>query len=202
MMKTRVIVMGIIIAAISMLMACNEKALEQTIESAQVMEKQPITELRLGITALNEYDQKIIFQTLPNEIKSELWKDRLTASLKTGLKEDQKVLIMEMRDRLSPVAYDSLQSGEFMDYAQQWYKKTEIAFARDTLLFREILFSLGEKNEANRILQQVPRPNCNCEMNAWFQCPIFPQILNCKPLPCKRLPCGPLLMWNCNGICD
>lgn len=185
-----------------MLMACKQGASEQTKESVPGLEKQPITELRLGLTALNEYDQKIIFQVLPKKIKSELWKDRLTASLKNDLREGQIELLTEMRDRLSPVAYDSLQSAEFMDYAQQWYKKTEIAFAQDTLLFREILFSLGEKNEAKSMLQQVPRPNCNCEMNAWFQCPIFPQILNCKRLPCKRLPCGPLLFWNCDGICD
>lgn len=201
-MRTKRIQIGIFILAIGMLAACKEHGPGKISGPNPSTLQQPITKLRLGLAALHPYDQKMIFKALPKEVKSELWKDRLTASLTKDLKEDQKMLLKEMRDQLRPEAYDTLLSSEFKSYAQKWYKQVELAFAGDTLLFHEVLFTLGEHNQAQSMLQQVPRPNCNCEMNAWFQCPVLPQLQNCKPIPCTRIPCGPLLWWNCNGMCD
>ncbi|WP_282162186.1 bacteriocin fulvocin C-related protein [Ulvibacterium marinum] len=152
------------------------------------------------LAACKEHSPEKISRSIPSTLQQPITKLRL--GLAAFHPYDQKMILKEMRDQLGPETYDTLLSSEFSAYAQKWYKKVELAFAQDTLLFHEIWFALGEHNQAKSMLQQVPRPNCNCEMNAWFQCPVLPQLQNCKPIPCTRIPCGPLLWWNCNGMCD
>lgn len=173
-----------------------------TINKAPVpVAQEPITAFRLGLTKLNVDDQKLIFDNMPADIKSALWKDRLDEALTMPLTEAQKALVQEIRTQISPSIYDSAGSMEFKTYAVKWYAEATSAFkGADSSKLISIFMQLGDPNETvHYVTEQGNLPDCDCVLaGAWGNCPLN---FTCKPKPCTANRCGIFWAWYCDALC-
>ena len=181
------------------IISCKEGNQKQKVQELVSKEVEPITDFRLGLAKLNINDQKIIFENLPNKVKSALWKDRLNEVLTWSFNPEQKEYLQELQGKLTASSYDTLVNASFKEYVKTWYESAITSFKdKDSVLFVNALYQLGEANKVPPILQQQI-PLCNCEFNAWLQCPPW---MDCKLIMCRRTRCGIANLWNCNAMCD
>lgn len=182
--------------------SCTQKKEKDTTKQTDTRQTSanPVRDFREGLANLNDHDQRMIFDNLPGEIKVALWKDRLDEGLEMDLTDQQKQLVREIKDQLTPDMYDSKKNTGFMSYGAEWYSKAKAAFAKaDTAKLQNIFMNLGKPNNAKGILQQPAIPDCDCVLaGAWGNCPLN---FTCRVRNCTINRCGIFWAWRCDGLC-
>ena len=150
----------------------------------------PVTAFRMGIGKLNVEDQKEIFYYLPADVKSALWNDRIDEVIRSCKSKDQKEILADLLSRLKPEIYDFDSShnalrASFGSYLSEWKATALKTFTGDdSAILDDLMNGLGSKNNAARIMQAAPKPDCDCESTN-----------NLCPNGCPRIPAS-----NCHMV--
>ncbi len=175
-----------------------------------------ITKYRLGLASLNISDQKAIFDGLPPEIRSALWKDRLAHTINTLNNQQQIEALTRIQANICPDLYQEGVATQddrvllLVDLANK-----AMNFRQDSI--NNLFTMLGDDNQAP-VLTTAPgksengekggkQVTCNCSTR--FNCflrgndcgALSKACINDGCVPTRFFGCGTLWLFPCDGTC-
>lgn len=214
----------------SILLSCNESDVTdqetQTATEAFVNNETdeeystPITKFRIGIASL-PFKQRIeVFNSLDNEMKAALWRDRLSEALASGMSAKKKNAIENIIPLITPELYATQKLNTSEEQIATWKKNAFEAFGDDTLRLLKYITLLGDPvkgiNEqfddtTNVILQESIKTTdttgtqgCDCNVSA-NSCFARSAGTTCRaatnPCDISMIGCGMFGLMSCDGRC-
>lgn len=169
--------------------------------------RKPVTAFRTALVKLHLADQKAIFNGLPPAIMAALWSDRLEESIRKSRKREQKDVLQQIVEKITPGVYDRRSSAkrkQFLVFYRKLQPAVLAAFEADAPRLRNISTLLGEAPTVAAIAQEADLPKCNCSLaERGTNCDDCSFSTNCKSIPCTAtwLGCGCWWLHPCDGIC-
>jgi hypothetical protein len=140
-----------------------------------------------------------------------LWKDRIATAIADSATEDQKRILQQIHDLLTPSLYRDTGSAERMAEGSPYRRililidSTTSTFGADSTRFFSILTTLGPATEAP-IADETEIKDCNCstDRNGMLRandCGALSRA--CQIVPCiPGRGCGVLWLNLCDGCCN
>ena len=166
----------------------------------------PVTAFRTALTRLHLADQKAIFSGMPAAIMAALWRDRLEESIRKSRTRQQKDVLKQIADQITPGVYDRRSPAErkrFLSFYRKFQPTALAAFGADAARFRKISTLLGEGPTTAQLTQAAAVANCDCSLAAKGTGCDDCLTTNCKRISCTSTAFGCGCWWasSCDGIC-
>ncbi len=165
-----------------------------------------ITKFRRGLAGLSLGDQKRIFDTLPDDIQSALWLDRLQEGIETVHDKGQKTLLGNLCDLLSPDAYSDPKENKAATAAIDKMQPLIQRLFPDFKVFNRYTEYLGDDPcPPSMAPKGGGRKQCECSSansGALF-CNDCGGLMECRKGNCapSNWGCGCLWLQACDGLC-
>lgn len=164
--------------------------------------EKPFSKFRKALAALPGKDRINVFNALNNEMKADLWKDRIEEAI-PALKEAEQEVMRQLLEQITPAIYtDSAKA--FEKELAAWEKSALTAFENDSFKLYGIIVMLDERaeNANGGKLKEDEKETCDCSIPFDF-CWRRGQNLVCANPQCNftRWGCGPLWLFICDALC-
>lgn len=149
--------------------------------------------------------QRDVFATLPSEVKSDLWIDKVMQTIQSaGLNADQVSALQQLATVITPFVWD--RDDEEMSEVALWYEEATPLFSTDEL--GQIGLSLEDygavtQDPTSTALCLATQRNCACStQDDWCAFPA-PHTIHCVATStCTRVKnCGWFWSKTCDGFC-
>lgn len=201
----------LLLSVILMVYSCKDVEKDSSAKEESTKEQlSTLTKFRGALSNLHEMDQKYIFNTLPNDVKAALWRDRLSVHIERTDNEKAKTVLQKLLEEFNSVTtfdssnvyVDSMMRVNFIEFCNKIKPEIQEAYNNQEAAANNILYRLADKPKAEQIFNTAGGglPPCNCNVKKdWCFYGDSCVAGNCKT---SIAGCGPFWLEKCDGTCQ
>ncbi len=173
-------------------------------------ESKKLKNFRLAFAQLHRSEQKLLFNLMPPEYQSALWKNRMEEVLSTLKNKEQIEFITCINDRICPEIYEDEEKNESFRNFYIGIDSSANELFPNYSQYNSYMTSLGEDPCPKPIFQQAGPPICQCSSGfsggTWGSGNDCDALIRCVAGARGCIPkprgCGSFWAWKCDGLCQ
>lgn len=194
--------------------ACKKRVFEDPSPIDQIDLSRGV-EMRKSLSKLSRKDQILEYNMLSHHQKFDVWKDKISQVLTTDLSRQQREIIQELYEYITPVLFEG-NEAKFLsnNFVQQWLTKAVREFSPHELnmMFGRIEDyvpstkngkSAADRDNGGGTDPEPPAPNCHCKNTLINSCEFYWMECENGAENCNSTSTGCGFLWqeNCGGRC-